>query len=364
MKRLLCILSSMNAGGAETFLMKVYRNIDKTKYQFDFCVNSKERGFYDKEIEDLGGFIYHIPSKSENLKLFKKELKNIIVRNEYEYVLRITANAAGLMDLKIAKKSGAKKCIARSSNSNCEKGIKNKISHILGKVLYLKYVDVAIAPSKLAADYTFGNFGSNRVSIIHNALNVYDYKYSKLDRDRIRKEFNLQDNAIVFGNIGRFMIQKNHVFLINVFEKIHEQNKDTYLMLVGNGELESKIQNLVISKGLEKYVLFIGIRSDIPKILSSLDLLIMPSLYEGMPNTVIEAQANGLPCVISDTITKEANITGLVKYVSLSESYRSWADIALESISKNRLNTYEHFFRNNYDINSVTEQFIDIIFGD
>lgn len=364
MKRLLCILSSMNAGGAETFLMKVYRNIDKTKYQFDFCVNSKAKGFYDKEIEDLGGFIYRIPCKSENLKLFKKELKNIIVKNEYEYVLRITANAAGLMDLKIAKKLGVKKCIARSSNSNCEKGIKNVISHKLGKVLYLKYVDVAIAPSKLAADYTFGNFDSNRVSIVHNALNFYDYKYSKFDRVSIRKEFNLQDNAIVFGNIGRFMIQKNHEFLINVFEKIHEQNKDTYLMLVGIGELESKIQNLVVSKGLEKYVLFIGIRSDIPKILSSMDLLIMPSLYEGMPNTVIEAQANGLPCVISDTITKEANITGLVKYVSLSESYRKWADIALESVSNNRLNTHEYFLKNNYDINSVTQQFIDIVFGD
>lgn len=366
MKRLLCLLSNMNAGGAETFLMKIYRKIDRSRYQLDFCVNSKERCFYEPEIEALGGRIYRIPSKSENLKMFQEKLRLIITENKYQYVLRITANAAGLMDLKIAKRSGAKVCVARSSNSNSEEGLKNKIAHFLGKLLYLRYVDIGIAPSKLAAEYTFGKMSVRRkkISIIHNALDTDIYEYSKLGRKCIREEFNISDDDIVVGNIGRFMVQKNHKFIIDVFEQVHKKNSNTYLMLVGNGELENEIRDKVSKKGLQKFVIFTGVRSDIPKILSSMDVLLMPSLYEGMPNTVIEAQATGLPCVISDTITREADITGLVKYVPLSQSYEVWGDSVLTSISNSRLNTRKNFTENNYDIDSVSKQFVQIVFGD
>ena len=147
--RLLCILSNMNAGGAETFLMKLYRAIDKKKYQFDFCVCVKEKCFYEDEIRSLGGKMYRIPSKSESLKEFEHSLSELINREKYKYVLRITANAAGLLDLKVAKKAGVEVCIARSSNSNAEGGIRTRIIHQVSKVLFLKYVDKKIAPSDL-----------------------------------------------------------------------------------------------------------------------------------------------------------------------------------------------------------------------
>lgn len=156
MKRLLCILSGMNAGGAETFLMKIYRNMDLTLYQMDFCINVKEKCFYEDEISDLGGKIYRIPSKSENLTEFKKQLYSIIKDNEYDRVFRISSNAMGFMDLKIARKAGANVCIARSSNSSDGKSLKSKIMHALGKILYSRYIDVKIAPSDLSAIYTFG----------------------------------------------------------------------------------------------------------------------------------------------------------------------------------------------------------------
>lgn len=356
----------MNAGGAETFLMKVYRTIDRTKYQFDFCLNTKERCFYEPEIEKLGGKIYRIPAKSENLQLFKSQLENIITENKYQYVLRITANAAGLLDLKIAKQAGADVCVARSSNSNSEKGIKNVVAHILGKLLYSKYVDVGFAPSKLAAEYTFGkkSVESNKVSIIHNALDINVYEFNPSQRVSIRKEFGLSEGDLLIGNIGRFMSQKNHSFIIQIFEEIHNVEPNAYLVLVGNGELENIIRNQVKNKGLERNVIFTGVRSDIPDILSAMDVMLMPSLYEGMPNTVIEAQATGLPCVISDSITSEANITGLVKYVSLSKSSDFWADEVLKATSNTRFNTKKMFVDNGYDIESVTRQFVHVVFGD
>jgi len=142
MKRLLCLVSAMNAGGAETFLMKLYRQLDKTKYQMDFCVNIFEEGYYDEEIRRLGGKIYQIPSKSSNAKEFSLQLRDIVSKEGYEYVLRITSNALGFMDLKIAKKAGAKVCVARSSNSSDGGSLKFKIAHLIGKFLYGRYIDV------------------------------------------------------------------------------------------------------------------------------------------------------------------------------------------------------------------------------
>lgn len=366
MKRLLCILSNMNAGGAETFLMKVYRNIDKSKYQFDFCVNVQERCYYENEIENLGGKLYRIPSKSDDLKAFKKKLTNIIKENDYQYVLRITANAAGLLDLKVAKKAGAQRCIARSSNSNSEGSIKNKIAHILGKELYLKYVDVGIAPSNLAAEYTFGKkmVEKGKILIVHNALDIDVYKFNKNGRIKIRNEFGIKNDFIVIGNVGRFMTQKNHKRIIEIFEEIHLMNSKTVLMLVGNGELEKEIKKDISEKGLQESVVFTGVRSDIPDLLSAMDVMLMPSFYEGMPNTVIEAQATGLPCVISDTITREANITGLVKYISLLDQNNVWAKEVLSTYINNRIETKHMFIENSYNISAVVKQFENIVFGE
>lgn len=366
MKRLLCILSNMNAGGAETFLMKVYRNIDKSKYQFDFCLSSAERSFYESEIEKLGGRVFHIEPKTDNFCLFKKKLYNIVKDNDYQYVLRITANATGFIDLKIAKEAGAKTCIGRSSNSNDEGKLKNKMAHTLGKYFFLKYVDKAISPSKLAAKYTFGKncFETKNVSILHNGLDIEQYKFTQLGRKQIRREFKIREDAVVIGNIGRFMIQKNHKLIVDIFFEIYKLNSRAVLLLVGTGELLEDIKKQVRGYNLDDNVIFAGVRSDIPSILSAMDVLLMPSLYEGMPNVVIEAQATGLPCVISDTITEEADITGLLKYVSLNEKIDTWANCVLNSVSVFRENTQDKFISNGYDIASVTNQFVQLVFGD
>ena len=365
MKRLLCIISTMNSGGAETFLMKVYRKLDRSKYQLDFCVNTPDECFYSKEIRELGGRMFYIPSKSENSKEFKKKLTELIRRENYKYVLRITSNAAGFMDLKIAKKAGAEICSARSSNSSDGASLVTKAVHLAGRILWGKYVDVKFAPSDLAAAYTFGKKAVKRGEVVslHNAVDLSVYKYYPEERIRIREELGIRDRRVV-GHVGRFMEQKNHSFLIDVFSEIHKQNENTVLLLVGgNGALQNQVREKVFDLGLEQSVIFTGVRSDIPQLLSAMDVFVMPSLFEGMPNTVIEAQATGLPCVIADTITREANITGLVEYLPL-EAPQIWAQKALAAVCEQRPDTRQTFLDERYDIESTVENFVKLVFGE
>ena len=362
MKKVLCINCNMNAGGAETFLMKIYRKLDKTKYQMDFCVNVAEKNYYEDEINSLGGKMFRIPTKSENMNGFKKGLVEVVKNGKYDSVLRITSNAMGFLDLKIA---GAKRCCVRSSNSSDGKGIKPWVAHRLGKLLYGKYVDVKFAPSDLAAIYTFGKkaYKKGNTKILHNGVDLNFFKYEEEAPKAVRSEFGIGDNVKIIGHVGRFMEQKNHIFLIDVFNEIHKKDKDTVLMLVGKGELEEKIKAHISELNLDGSVFFAGVRSDIPHLMSAMDVFVMPSFFEGMPNTVIEAQATGLPCVISDTITREANITGLVKYMPL-EKPEEWAQTALETASTEREDKRQAFIDNGYDIESTVESFVKLVFGE
>ena len=365
MKRLLCILSNMNAGGAETFLMKVYRALDRSKYQMDFCLNVQEKCFYNDEILALGGRIFYIPSKSQNASIFKKKLSALVRDREYKYVLRITSNAAGFMDLMIAKKAGAKICSARSSNSSDGGSKIVNMIHRVARAMYVKYVDVKFAPSDLAAIYTFGERAYKRgeVTVLPNAVDLNVFKYDEVARDQIRLQFNISESTTVIGHIGRFMEQKNHSFLVKIFDSIHKTNPDTVLLLVGVGGLEAQIKEQIASYGLAENVIFAGLRSDVPQVLSAMDVFVMPSFFEGMPNTVIEAQATGLPCLISDTITREANITGLVEYLPL-QNPDVWATKALSLVSENRLDTKQAFRENKYDIESTVGTFVNLVFGE
>lgn len=367
LKRVLCIVGAMNVGGAETFLMKLYRNMDRSKYQMDFCVFDPKKGSYDDEITQMGGRIFHCVSKSSNpIKSFL-ELKKIVKENEFELVLRISQHSLSAMELLAAKLGGAKKTIFRSSNSSTCGSAVNQLMHKLCKPL-AKYVpEVKIAPSTEAAEFMFGkkSVKKGKVVFLRNGLAVSDFTFDEENRSNLRKELNLEDKFII-GHVGRFQRQKNHKFLIDVFEEILKQKESAHLVLVGDtGELLEETKSYVTELGLESKVTFIGNRSDVNRLLSAFDMLVFPSLYEGMPNVVIEAQAAGLPCLIADTITPEADITGLVTYMSLTESAEKWAEKCLEIKDKEttRKNTKENFIKAKYDINSVTDEFIKLVFS-
>ncbi len=364
MRKLLCIVSGMNAGGAETFLMKIYRRLDKSCFQMDFAVNIDAKGFYDDEIIRMGGKLFKFPAKSESLIRYIRGLKKIIQDGKYDAVLRITSNAMGFMDLAIAKMAGAKKCIARSSNSSDGNSFGARISHRIGSLLFKRFVDVKIAPSSEAAIYTFGKKDYDRglVHILHNGLDLDYFSYTENGRISVRNEFGITPNQIVLGHVGRFSIQKNHSFLLKIFQCYHNSNPDSALMLVGNGELKNDIQKKVQEMGLEKNVIFAGIRSDMPSIYSAIDVFVFPSLYEGMPNAVIEAQACGLRCVVSDYITRESNVSGEVEYISLTTSLQKWIDAISSMIGKIRIKVTEKFEKEGYDIDNTVKKIESIFF--
>ena len=365
MKRVLCILSGMDTGGAETFLMKIMRQLDKSKYNMDFCLN-KEDNYYSKEIKKMGGKIYVITPKSNSLFKFKKELTNVIEKNHYIYVMRVTSNGMGFLDLKIAKNAGAKICIARSSNSSDGASFLKKVLNEVGKALYKRYIDVKIAPSDLAAMYTFGkkDYQKNKVHILNNGVDLKCFCFRAEARKVIRDNLKISEETKVFGHVGRFSQQKNHAFLIDVFNKILYFDKNSYLIMIGAGDLLENVKNKVKELKIENRVLFLSPNSEVDKYYSAMDALIFPSLYEGMPNVVIEAQATGLSCLLSDTITKDVNISGLVSFMSLDNTAEEWAKKALYISRNKRIDPSIDFIKKHYDIESATDEFVKLVFGE
>ncbi|OFD36886.1 glycosyltransferase family 1 protein [Bacillus mycoides] len=361
-KRLLCIVNTINAGGAETFLMKLYRALDKTKYQMDFYCMSLEKGYYEEEIKELGGKVYYAVPKSQNwIKAFLT-LKNVVKENKYECVMRVSQHSLATFDLIAAKMGGAKTLVQRSSNSNAASKI-GRILHDLFKWLPMIIPNVKIAPSSEAAEYTFGKncVKDGKATLVRNAIPLNAFLFKQEKRNEIRKELNL-DNKFVVGHVGRFDTQKNHGYLIDVFSEIVKRNTNSILVLTGKGSLENDIRKKVEMMGLTEKVILTGVRSDVPDIMMAMDVFIFPSLYEGMPNTVIEAQGTGLPCIISDTITRESDITGNVTYLSINDSAESWAENAVSYLKGyERKNVQKEFVEKGYDITSESEQLMRMI---
>ncbi len=362
LKRLLCIVSSMDTGGAETFIMKIFRGLDKTKYQMDFIVCAD--GFYDNEITDCGGEIYHVPLRTKKPFKVYNLIKKIVKKNQYKSVLKLGNSPMCVIDLLAAKKGGAKVLAMRSCNALTNLSFKQKVMDFIFRPILNKIANVKIAPSDLSAKYTFGEkkYRKGEVQILNNGVDLSKFCYTEEDRVKIRKEFDINENFVV-GHIGRFSKQKNHKFLLSIFSKIKEKKDDAKLLLIGTGELEDQIRGFAEKLEVLDDIVFTGVRTDVSSLLSAMDVFIFPSLYEGMPNTVIEAQATGLPCVISDTITRQANITGLVNYLSLDDSFENWASKALEISTSPRKNTKEDFLEAKYDIESVRKLFIKLLYN-
>lgn len=362
MKRVLCVVSKLNTGGAETFLMKILRTIDRQEYVLDFIVSAD--GIYDEEVLALGGKVYKVPLRTEHPIQVYKEIERIVKENEYRYFMKLCDTPIGILDVLAARAGGAKRITVRSCNAATNSSwIKERIYGLI-RPFFNALIDCKIAPSTMAAEYTFGKKAvkKGKVALLNNGVDLSVYRFEPAGRKQIRDEFNIDDDTVLLGHIGRFSRQKNHAFLIEVFAQYHTRNKHAKLMLVGEGELKNQIQELIKKYQLKDAVIFTGVRKDIPQILSAMDVFVFPSFYEGMPNTVIEAQATGLPVVLSDTITKEADITGLLEYRSLAESADVWAKAVISKMQTERTDHTKDFIDNRYDMQSVVEQFITLVF--
>lgn len=360
MKRLLCIIDSLNVGGAETFLMKLLRTLPKDEYQFDFVV-SKDGGAYSSEVLARGGRIYTVPPRRKNLMGALRQIRDTVRTNGYKTVLRLGDEPIVGLDLVAARLGGAKKLAFRSCNALAGLSFKSRVLNSVMRPVLNLITDVKIAPSVYAAEFTFGKSGARKTHILHNGVDLERFCFSLEGRDGIRQELSL-DKRFVVGHIGRFSKQKNHRFLLEIFKEITMIRGDAMLLLVGGGEDEGLIREWIKEFDLEGRVIMAGQRFDIPEILSSMDVFVFPSFFEGMPNTVIEAQATGLPCVISDTITPDADITGLVYYLPLDLSASEWAEKAVLISEADRKDTVNVIRMHGYDIEDVAKEFKTLLF--
>lgn len=322
--RVLQVVSIMNRGGAETLLMNYYRNLNRDEIQFDFLVHSYEKMDYEDEIIKLGGRIYRTaPIRPWNYCQYFKFLDKFFAEHGAEYVAvhgHIQENTG--FALKYAAKYGIKNRLSHSHISVTQ--IDYKYPFRLYANRYLKkYVTHRLACGIDAGNYLYGK---EPFDVLNNAIKFEDFHYDESKRIKIRAEFGLADSQLVIGNVARFGSQKNHTFLIDIFSQLHSQRPDSVLLLIGEGSLKSSIQKKCDDLGLTNSVKFLGLRGDVNNILQGVDVFVFPSLYEGLPVSVIEAQASGLPCLLSDTIDTTVKVTPNVEFYSLNHSAAEWAN--------------------------------------
>lgn len=356
MIRILHVLGCLNRGGAETMVMNLYRDIDRTKVQFDFIIHTRDKCAYDDEIESLGGKIYRVPRYNGKNHFQYKKAWNIFFQEHPEYkIIHGHVRSTASIYLKIAKKYGLT-TIAHSHSTSSGIGFSGIAKNILQ--YQIRYIaDYLFACSESAGIWLFGKKACQKDNfyILNNAIDTQKFIYNQKKRMEKRKEFQLEDKFVI-GHVGRFYGPKNHKFLIDVFKAVHERNNNAVLMLVGDGELQQSIEKKVNDLGLSNNVMFTGVRPDIPDILQFMDVFLFPSLYEGLPVTLIEAQAAGLPCIISDTITNEVCITPYIRPVSLSKTANEWAEIVISSGKIDRIDTSYYIEKNGFDIRETVEE--------
>lgn len=354
MIRILHVIGSLENGGSQSMVMNIYRKIDRTKIQFDFVVNRDSELFFANEIEDLGGKIFMMPRFDiKNITKYISEWINFFEKHPEYKVIHGHVRSTASIYLSIAKKYGLK-TIAHSHSTSSGRGLQSFIKNILQ--LPLRYIsDYLFACSLDAGIWLFGNRACKKENfhLIKNAIDVDKYTFDLEKRNKMRTELCI-DDKLVIGHIGRFSAPKNHTFLIDVFHKLHERNKNTLLMLVGDGELRKTIEKKVNHLNIQDHVIFTGIRTDIPDLLQAMDVFVFPSLYEGLGIVLIEAQASCLPCIVSDAIPKEAFVLNNIHTVSLKSSSEKWAEIIQNQLNllheNSRYNTSKLIKKSGYEI--------------
>lgn len=349
--RILHNVGSISPGGMEALIMNYYRHIDRTKVQFDFLVRLSEEksNYYEKEIVSLGGKVYRLPIyNAKSHRLFFSELFKFIKQNPEYKIIHSHSDITSVFYLMIAQKAGIPVRIAHSHGTNYDNNWK-AIVKMTAKPLLNKYCTYRLACGEKAGIWLFGNQFKDSVKILPNAIETDLFKFNVSIRNDVRNELNIKDNLVI-GNIARFGEAKNHSFIIDIFDEICKFKANAKLVLVGEGELKDKAQEKVRSLGLQDKVLFLGVRKDIYRILNAFDIFLLPSLYEGFPFVLVEAQASGLTCFVSDNVSKEAKLLNLYFTVPLSKSAKEWAESILDNVHYNRCNTADIIKQKGFDI--------------
>jgi len=323
MTRILVIITTAMVpyGGLASVMMNLYRNIDKERFHVDFASTNEELDeVLALELNKNGSKYYSLGSRKRKILKYMNRLSRVI-REGYYDVVHINSNSAtALIELRISKKYGIKKRIVHNHTSICD----HKFLHRICDPLFRRVYTDAIACSKKAGDWIFpdGNY-----QILNNGIDTEKYCFSESFRTQIREQYKISESTVVLGHVGKIYKPKNHPFIIDVFNLYHKFNPDSKLLLVGDGVMRAEMEMKAESLGLKDEVIFVGMQRQPEKFLSAMDVFIFPSLWEGMPLSVIEAQASGIPCLISNTIDEGVVITESVTRISIDSGVQPWQEI-------------------------------------
>lgn len=322
--RVLHVLGGLGSGGTESLIINWYRNIDRSKVQFDFLVRSADNN-YAEEILSLGGRIFYTPSFPRHFIRNYIETKKLLQSKQWE-VIHVHGNAAMYMlPLKLAKKFGYA-CRIMHSHSVQPKNPVFSLVHFCNRKKISRYATHLLACSDAAGKWMYQD---NSFQIIHNAVETDKFLFDKAARLAIRKELVIGDE-LVLGHVGRFSYPKNHSFLLDIFGEVKKQHPDSVLMLVGDGELREAVEEKARAMGIYDSVLFMGRRNDVGKLMSAMDIFVLPSHYEGLPVVCVESSINALTSIISEeAYVKELEALPFVNAFSLKSSAKDWAELVL-----------------------------------
>lgn len=334
MARVLQVVSTLKKNGTETFIMNVFRKIRKEGYDFDFLTFTEDKeGFYE-EIISYKSKVFFLPPRKRNFIDYHRQLDKFFAKHakEYDAIHIHGMSHTSIAPIVYAKKYGIPVRILHIHGSSCRR-IYNKVFHHLNKYRASNYTTHNLACSDNAMKWGFSNTRKyNATKIIPNGIDLKKFKYNKDIRNKIRKELNLDDNTIAIAHVGAFNPIKNHSFIIKLFSRLLSIKHEAKLFLVGEGPLMDDIKQQCNELGISERVEFLGRRDDVPDLLQAFDIMVMPSLHEGLPFALIEAQASSLPVVASDGISDEVILTSEIELLPLDAGIDYWVNTIINML--------------------------------
>jgi glycosyltransferase involved in cell wall biosynthesis len=356
MIRVLHVLSSLGGGGVESMLYNYYTHLNRDEIQFDFIVHGEKVGMLEEKFLEMGSKIYHVKPKKEGLLQNLSQIKRILYSQPRYDVVHCHQNLISFVPLYFAKKAGINTRIAHSHTTFSGKGTGREFINSVFRFLLKINANQFFACSVDAAKCLFGEkkYIEDKVDIIPNAIDESFYRFNPLIRNKVRRELHIEDKFVI-GHVGRFSKEKNQKFVLQIFKEIYQLNKNSVLLLIGDGELEQETKQLASSFSASKNIVFLGLRKDVNYILQAMDCFILPSLHEGFGIVLLEAQAAGLKCLASTAVPKETNVAGLVDFLELNAGSNHWAECILnyQHVYERKAQT-QKFIASNYDIRQAS----------
>lgn len=359
MTKVLFITHYLRPNGTENFIMNVYRHIDPTKFHIDFLLYTNEETCHTREVRQNGSIIYVVPGRKESLSGYYLGLKDFFKqhRGEYGAIHFCGGSLTSIAPLFFAWKYDVPVRIAHS-HSSFTFGLHNKLLHYLNRIFIHKICTHYLACSDVAGEWFFGK---HPFEIVKNGIDVEDFRYNEAFRNEEREKLNLPPENLIIGHVGRFSSEKNHEYLIDVFNEVRQINDKSILLLAGSGDLLEKTKKKVEHLGLSSYVQFLGQRHDVNKLMQAMDCFVMPSTFEGLPFVLVEAQCAGLPCYVSDKISHDSALLSTTKFLPLTAHAKEWAkEICSQIRTENRHHGANEITRQGYSIYDITNKLQNI----